>query len=210
MFYLLEVKTKTSLSPDQLDPNKNADELLLDTLRDSLEGKVLKDIGLVVAVISCNIQGEGTIPPRSPDIFFNTEMQIICFRPVEGEVIEGEVVNVTETGAFINIGSLDGFWPRNRISDKRLQFNAKNGSLQDREGQITVRRKEKARVKISNVEIRTPVSLSSALKESSYAVSAPSTKNKIRVQLEGREEGTGFIKRLQKKRMEILREIGVA
>ncbi len=209
MFYLLDVQAKTSLSPEQLDPNKNADELLLKTLRQSLEGVVLEDIGLVVAVISCRVKGEGLIPPRSPDIFFNTEIELVCFRPLEGEILEGEIVNVTETGAFVNIGSLDGFWPRNRISNKRLRFNVKRGTLEDRDSEVVVKRKDKVRVEVNTVEIRTPNSLSSMLKETRPLVTPPSTKNPIRIQFEGRDKGTGFIKELQKKRMEILKEIGV-
>lgn len=210
MFYLIDVEAKTSLSPEQLDPTKNANELLLKALRDKLEGQVLKDIGLVVAVVSCSVSGEGMIPPRSPEIYFNTEIQMICFRPLEGEIIEGEIVNVTETGAFVNLGSIDAFWPRNRISNKRLSFNARRGILEDREGEISIRRKEKARLKVSNIDIRTPTTLSSVLKESGSLVRASSSKNPIRIQLEGRDNGVGLIKELQKERMDILREIGVA
>lgn len=209
MYYLLEIETKTSLSPDQLDPKKDANELLLKALRETLEGQVLTDVGLVVAVISCNIRGEGRIPPRSPEIYFRTNIRLIAFKPIPNEVVEGEIVNVTETGAFVNLGSLDGFWPRNRISNRRMEFNARKGTLEDREEEIVIRRKEKARIKVNNVEVRTPNTLSSLLKETRSLVSASGIKNPIRIQLEGRGEGIGLIKKLHKERKEILQEIGV-
>lgn len=210
MFHLLEIQTKTSISPEQLDPSKDANELLLKRLRDKLEGRILKDIGLVVAVNSCNIMGEGEIPLRSPEVLFNASIKLLSFLPEEDEVTEGEVVNVTETGVFVNIGSIDAFWPRSRISDKRLTFNARKGTLENQKGKPVVKRKEKVRVKVNNIEIRTPVSLSSFLKGSiPTPVRSSGGQHQIRIQLEGRGGGIGFIKELQKKRKEILSKIGV-
>lgn len=210
MFHLLEVQTKTSISPEQLDPSKDANELLLKRLREKLEGEILKDIGLVVAVISCQIMGEGEIPLRSPEVLFNATMKLLSFLPKEDEVVEGEVVNVTETGAFVNIGSIDAFWPRNKISDKRLTFNARRGTLENQKGEAVVERKEKVRTKVSNIEIRTPTSLSALLKGLiPTSVRSSGGKHQIRIQLEGRGGGVGFIKDLQEKRREILSKIGV-
>jgi len=89
-------------------------------LKTKLEGRVDKKIGSVVAITDIDEIGEGHIL---------VTFEAIMFIPTLQEVIEGEVVETVEFGAFVSIGAMDGLLHVSQITDDFMSYDGKNGRL---------------------------------------------------------------------------------
>jgi len=59
--------------------------------------------------------GQGIIIPGNANTFHQVEFSILAFRPKLGEVVEGEVVELVDFGAFCLLGPLDGLFHVSQI-----------------------------------------------------------------------------------------------
>lgn len=66
--------------------------------------------------------GPGMIIPGNANTFHEVEFSVLTFKPVIGEVIEGEVVEIVDFGAFIRLGPLDGLVHVSQICDDYISY----------------------------------------------------------------------------------------
>jgi len=107
-------------------PNTSGDlrEAALEYLRNSLEGKVDPEIGIIIAVLDADVISMGTLPPipGDPKVYYLVKYRVLTFKPVQLEVIRGRVREAREIGIFVNMGPIDGFVFRNQIMDEPVEF----------------------------------------------------------------------------------------
>ncbi len=77
-------------------------------LREEYEGIIDKNLGFVIAVVDVIEVGLGKIIHGDSRTHHNVKFTLLTFRPLLHEIIEGEVVEVVEFGAFIRLGPQDG------------------------------------------------------------------------------------------------------
>ena len=61
----------------------------------------------VVMVVDVEVDPVGMLLPRDGATYHKAKAKLLCFSPRPQEVGEGEVVEITEFGAFIRVGPLD-------------------------------------------------------------------------------------------------------
>lgn len=66
--------------------------------------------------------GPGIIIPGNANTFHEVEFSVLTFKPVISEVIEGEVVEIVDFGAFIRLGPLDGLVHVSQICDDYISY----------------------------------------------------------------------------------------
>ena len=66
--------------------------------------------------------GPGIIIPGNSNTFHEVEFSVLTFKPVISEVIEGEVVEIVDFGAFIRLGPLDGLVHVSQICDDYISY----------------------------------------------------------------------------------------
>jgi len=66
--------------------------------------------------------GPGIIIPGNANTFHEVEFSVLTFKPVIGEVVEGEVVEIVDFGAFIRLGPLDGLVHVSQICDDYISY----------------------------------------------------------------------------------------
>ncbi len=77
-------------------------------LREEYEGIIDKNLGFVIAVVDVIEVGLGKIIHGDSRTHHNVKFTLLTFKPLLHEIIEGEVVEVVEFGAFIRLGPQDG------------------------------------------------------------------------------------------------------
>jgi DNA-directed RNA polymerase subunit E' len=102
-------------------------------LQDELEGRMDEEIGSVVSVVEVHEVGDGAVLPSRPGVYYEVEFDAITFDPQMQEVVDGEVVEVVNFGAFVGIGPVDGLLHVSQISDEYLAFDEENQRLASRE-----------------------------------------------------------------------------
>ncbi|MFC7018598.1 MULTISPECIES: DNA-directed RNA polymerase [Haloarcula] len=133
-------------------------ELVKRLLQDKLEGRMDEDVGSVVTVIDVKDIGDGAVLPNKPGVYYEAEFDALTFDPQMQEVVDGEVVEVVNFGAFVGIGPVDGLLHVSQISDEYLAYDEENQQLASRESNRTlgVGDAVRARIVTKSIDERNP------------------------------------------------------
>ncbi|RBI63309.1 DNA-directed RNA polymerase [Halomicrococcus sp. NG-SE-24] len=133
-------------------------ELVQRLLQDKLEGRMDEDVGSVVSVTKVHDIGQGAVLPNRPGVYYEAEFDAVTFDPQMQEVVDGEVVEVVNFGAFVGIGPVDGLLHVSQISDEYLAFDEENQQLASRESNRTlgVGDSVRARIVTKSIDERNP------------------------------------------------------
>lgn len=122
-------------------------------LKEKLEGRIDKNIGAIVAVTQINTIGEGHILVGDGAVYYDVTFDSIVFVPTLQEVIEGEVVETVDFGAFVSIGAMDGLLHVSQITDDFMSYDGKNGRLTSKTGGRSLSEGDRIRTRIVAVSI---------------------------------------------------------
>jgi DNA-directed RNA polymerase subunit E' len=133
-------------------------DLVKHLLQDKLEGRVDEDVGSVVSVVEVHDIGEGAVIPNEPGVYYEAEFDALTFDPQMQEVVDGEVVEVVNFGAFVGIGPVDGLLHVSQISDEYLAYDEEGQMLASRESNRTlgVGDAVRARIVTKSIDERNP------------------------------------------------------
>jgi DNA-directed RNA polymerase subunit E' len=123
MYSIYSIRDTLSVPPKAL--GGKLDETVLSIAQNDYEGLVDEDVGVVIAVTAAERVGEGKIIPGDGSIYFDVKMDMLVYKPVLQEVVEGEVSEITEFGAFIRTGPIEGLIHVSQIMDDYINYDAK-------------------------------------------------------------------------------------
>ncbi|WP_255150955.1 DNA-directed RNA polymerase [Halorarius halobius] len=156
MYKRVRLKDTVEVPPEHLADV--SPELVKRLLQDKLEGRMDEEVGSVVTVTDVHDIGEGAVVPNRPGVYYNAEFDAITFDPQMQEVVDGEVVEVVNFGAFVGIGPVDGLLHVSQISDEYLAFDEENQQLASRDSNrvLTVGDAVRARIVTKSIDERNP------------------------------------------------------
>lgn len=149
MYKILEVEDTVRVPPRLLD--RNLEESVLESLRDKYEGIINPDIGIILNVEEIDEIGEGELVPEDGAVFYPSKFKILVFEPVEHEVVLGEVVDITEFGAFIRVGPIDGLVHISQIMNDYVNYDEKNRNLVGKEEKKILKEGDLVRARIISI-----------------------------------------------------------
>lgn len=124
MFYEIEVKGHVRVLPTFFGEDKN--EAVMSSLKSQFDGFVSKDMGFVLGVTDVQDVKEGILIPGDGAAYYETMFSLLCFKPELQEVIFGKIGDITDFGAFINIGPVDGMIHVSQTMDDFVSFSKSN------------------------------------------------------------------------------------
>lgn len=124
MFYEIEVKGHVRVDPSFF--SENTEEAVRNSLEKQFEGYISKDLGIVLGVTDLGEIKEGIIIPGDGAAFYDTLFKVITFKPELQEVVMGKISDITDFGAFITIGPLDGMIHVSQTMDDFVNFSKSN------------------------------------------------------------------------------------
>jgi DNA-directed RNA polymerase subunit E' len=110
----------------RVDPNKfgmPTDEAVRTQLEESYSGFQDKDIGIVVAVLEVTDVKEGVIIPGDGAAYYESTFKLIVFKPELQELIYGTIEEITNFGAFIDLGVIRGMIHISQTMDDFVSFS---------------------------------------------------------------------------------------
>lgn len=119
-FKIVEAEDYVRIPPTEF--GKPLEEIALTQLKNRYEGKVLREVGHVVAVLSVKVSREGKIVFGDGGTYHKAVFKLLAFMPLDGEVVEGVVENVREMGMLVRIGSVSGFINKIHVMDEPNVF----------------------------------------------------------------------------------------
>ena len=139
MFYLVEVEDHVRVEP-KLFGLATADavkEQLMETYANFQD----KDLGTVVSVLEVLEVDEGIIIPGDGAAYYRSRFKLIVFRPELQELVYGTIEEITNFGAFINMGVVRGMIHISQTMDDYVTF-AKSGALTGKDGKKSLNEKD--------------------------------------------------------------------
>lgn len=127
MFRILTIKDIVRVPPIKM--NMPVEKGVKESLEESLEGDVDQNLGVFLCVTDILEIGEGIIVPEDACIHYPVTYKVLVFTPEVNEVVIGEVIDITEFGAFVRIGSIDALAHISQIMDERISYDSKNAIL---------------------------------------------------------------------------------
>jgi DNA-directed RNA polymerase subunit E' len=151
MFYETEVAGHIRVEPRLFgdDTSKSVKEALVKMF----DGFISKDLGIVLEVTEVTNIGEGIIIPGDGAAFYDTKFKILAYKPEVQELALGKISDITDFGAFINIGPIDGMIHVSQTMDDYVSF-AKSNVLTGKESKRTLKVGDPCRARIVSVSYK--------------------------------------------------------
>ena len=124
MFYLVDVEDFIRVEPKLFGlPTKEAVE---QQLKETYSEHFDKELGIVVAVASVGNIEEGIIIPGDGAAYYKSNFQLVVWKPEMQELIYGTIEEITNFGAFINMGATQGMIHISQTMDDFVSFSKTN------------------------------------------------------------------------------------
>jgi len=117
------------------------------------EGMVDDELGYVIAVTDINVNPIGKIIPGDGATYHRVAFSLLTFYPKIQEVVEGEVVEIADFGAFIRVGPIDALLHVSQLMDDFISYDEKQGILLGKETRRKLAAGDHVRVRVTAVSL---------------------------------------------------------
>lgn len=127
MFYLAEVDDHVRVEPKLfgLPTLEAVDKQLRETYYDYYD----KEMGKAIAVINVLDVGEGILIPGDGAAYYKTKFILLIWKPEVHELVYGAISEITNFGAFINLGPMRGMIHISQTMEDYVSFSKTNALL---------------------------------------------------------------------------------
>jgi DNA-directed RNA polymerase subunit E' len=117
------------------------------------EGIVTEELGYVIAVTEAKVSSRGKIIPGDGATYHKVFFSLLTFFPKIQEIVEGEVVEIADFGAFVRIGPIDALLHVSQLMNDFISYDEKQGVLLGKKTQRRLMSRDKVRVRITAVSL---------------------------------------------------------
>ena len=121
MYEIVTLRDKIRVEPKTLGKDKK--EAINAIIQQNYIGRVVEEKMLFVGVVSIDSIEEGLIIPNDAAVYYDTVFRMLAFVPILHETVKGQVSNISEIGAIVNIGPLDGLAHISQTMDDFVDFS---------------------------------------------------------------------------------------
>ena len=156
MYSLVTIKDVVCVPPRRF--GDDLEKVIISELEDILAGRVNRDIGIILTVTDVKEIGEGRIVMGDASVHYDTTFEILAYQPQLQEVVEGMVTEITEFGAFICFGPIDGLIHVSQVTEDYMNYDQKNSILTGRESHKLLKQGDLVRARIIAMSLKDTLS----------------------------------------------------
>ncbi len=124
MFYEVEVRSHVRVPPNLFsEDTKNS---IINQLNKQFENFISKELGFVIGVTGVMNIGEGVIIPGDGAAYYDTRFTLLVYKPEMQELVTGRVNEISDFGAFLDIGPCDGMVHISQAMDDYVSYSKSN------------------------------------------------------------------------------------
>jgi DNA-directed RNA polymerase subunit E' len=112
-----------------------------------------EEFGYVIAVTDVKVSPTGKIIPGDGATYHKVTFSLLTFYPKLQEIVEGEVVEIADFGAFVRIGPIDALLHVSQLMDDFISYDEKQGVLLGKETKRKLINGDQVRVRITAVSL---------------------------------------------------------
>lgn len=151
MYQEIRFKDKIKVPPQLL--GSDVEESIKESIEHQYVGKVNPTLGVVLAVKDIDNVGDGEIRPEDASVHYPVEAEVLAYTPELHEVIVGEVSEITEFGAFIDLGPIEGLCHVSQIMDDYVSYNEEQHVLSGEEGNKILQEGDIVKARVTGVSL---------------------------------------------------------
>src|SRR5579864_262828 len=151
MFQLVELEDVVRVPPDRF--GSSLENVALELLKQKYESTISPENGYLVLVNNVKVDKIGKIIPGDGATYHKVRFQVLSFFPLKQEIVEGEIVEITDFGAFVRIGPTDALLHLSQITDDYLSSDVKQGMIIASQSKRILKVGSKVRVRITAVSL---------------------------------------------------------
>jgi DNA-directed RNA polymerase subunit E' len=152
MYRYIVAEDRVRVSPQLLVMEK--EEAVKRVLKEKYEGKVHKELGLILEITKAKPKASGLVFPGDPYIYHEVEFEAIAFNLEVNEVFRGVVREVMDFGAFVSIGPFEGLLHISQIGKERFSYDKKNKVISSSDKKKSLKKGDEIIVKVSTVSLK--------------------------------------------------------
>ncbi len=122
-------------------------------VRTKYEGVVDEELGYVIAVTKVEVSPIGKIIPGDGATYHKVNFSLLTFYPILQEIVEGDIVEIADFGAFVRIGPIDALLHVSQLMDDFISYDEKQGALLGKETRRRLATGDQVRVRITAVSL---------------------------------------------------------
>ncbi|MGD8300088.1 MAG: DNA-directed RNA polymerase [Nitrosopumilaceae archaeon] len=101
----------------------------LNILKEKYESMINVDLGYIIMILDAKVEEMGKMIAGDGGTFHKVEFDALTFYPKLQEIVHGEIVDITDFGAFVRIGPTDALLHLSQVMDDYLKSDVKSGMI---------------------------------------------------------------------------------
>ncbi|HLN35005.1 MAG TPA: DNA-directed RNA polymerase [Nitrososphaeraceae archaeon] len=151
MFYIISMTDIVRIPPNRLtDSLKNT---AIGILKEKYESMISQELGYVIMIIDAKVDSVGKLVTGDGATYHKVTFKALTFFPKIQEIVEGEIIEITDFGAFVRVGPTDALLHLSQITDDYLKSDIKQGIIIANQSSKSLRIGSKMRARITAVSL---------------------------------------------------------
>jgi len=155
MYNLITVRDTIRIPPRLF--SASLEESVLKALQEQYEGRIDKDVGVVITIANPRDIGDGKIILGDGAAYHDVVFDIIAFKPEMHEMVRGKIIDLTEFGAFLRFGPVDGLIHVSQVTDDFMSYNDKVGVLAGKTSKKTLKKGDVVTARVIAISMKDSV-----------------------------------------------------
>jgi DNA-directed RNA polymerase subunit E' len=151
MFAIVHMSDVVRVPPSRL--THSLKDAAIQILKEKYESMLSPDVGYVVMITDAEVSSTGKLVAGDGATYHKVTFKALTFYPKLQEVVEGEVVEITDFGAFVRIGPTDALLHLSQITDDYLKSDVKQGVIVANQSSRALKIGSKIRARITAVSL---------------------------------------------------------
>ena len=151
MFSLSTLEDIVRIPPDLF--GTSLDKAAIDILKSKYESMVKADLGYIIMILTADVEPMGKVIAGNGGTFHRVTFDALTFYPKLQEIVNGEIVDITEFGAFVRIGTTDALLHLSQVMDDYLKSDVASGMILANQSGRTLKVGSTIRTRITAVSL---------------------------------------------------------
>jgi DNA-directed RNA polymerase subunit E' len=122
-------------------------------LKEKYESMINAELGYIIMILDAKVDEMGKMIAGDGGTFHKVQFEALTFYPKLQEIVQGEIVDVTDFGAFVRIGPTDALLHLSQVMDDYLKSDVKMGLILANQSGRTLKVGSTLRARITAVSL---------------------------------------------------------
>ena len=122
-------------------------------LKSKYESMINADLGYIIMIMDAKVESMGKMIAGDGGTYHKVDFDALTFYPKLQEIVQGELVDITDFGAFVRIGPTDALLHLSQVMDDYLKSDVQSGVILANQSGKTLRVGSTIRTRITAVSL---------------------------------------------------------